>query len=126
MARLEHVNITVRDPLATAALLQKIVGWTIRWQGDALYEGYTVHVGNENTYLALYTRDKKDVTSSRSHDRVNGLNHLGIVVDDLDKTEREVVAAGFEPFNHANYEPGRRFYFVDADNLEFEIIEYSD
>ena len=40
-----------------------------------------------------------------------GLNHLGITVDDLDATEARVTAAGFVPRSHADYEPGRRFYF---------------
>jgi predicted enzyme related to lactoylglutathione lyase len=45
-------------------------------------------------------------------------------VDDLDAVERRVVAAGLRPFNHGDYEPGRRFYFLDADGIEFEIVSY--
>jgi len=59
-----------------------------------------------------------------SYDRLNGLNHLGIVVDDLDDAEERVTAAGLTPRSHADYEPGRRFYFDDADGLEFEVIAY--
>ena len=39
-----------------------------------------------------------------------------------------VVAAtpeGYEPFSHADYEPGRRFYFLDRDGIEFEVISYA-
>jgi len=53
------------------------------------------------------------------------LNHIGIVVDDLDAVEKLVIAKGFKPFSHGNYEPGRRFYFYDSDRLEFEVISYS-
>ena len=50
------------------------------------------------------------------------LNHVGLVVDDL--AAAEAVAAGLVPFNHADYEPGRRFYFFDWDGIEFEVASY--
>lgn len=53
-----------------------------------------------------------------------GLNHLGIVVDDLDSAEKRILAAGFKTRSHGDYEPGRRFYFEDGDGLEFEVIAY--
>lgn len=124
MARLEHANVTVRDADATAALLSTLFDWSVRWQGEAIHGGRTVHVGERSTYLALYTREVPQSDTVRSYDRQNGLNHLGIVVDDLEEAERRVIAAGFEPINHADYEPGRRFYFLDSDGLEFEIIAY--
>ena len=46
------------------------------------------------------------------------------VVDDLAATEQRVIAAGLKPFNHGHYEPGRRFYFLDHDGIEFEIVAY--
>jgi hypothetical protein len=59
-----------------------------------------------------------------SYRHLLGLNHLGIVVDDLDAAEKAVLAAGFQPHLHADYEPGRRFYFKDNNELEFEVICY--
>ena len=47
------------------------------------------------------------------------------MVDDLDAVEAKVVQAGYEPYSHADYEPGRRFYFNDADGVEFEVVAYS-
>ena len=35
-----------------------------------------------------------------------------------------LIAAGLEPFNHDDYEPGRRFYFFDWDGIEFELVNY--
>ncbi len=52
------------------------------------------------------------------------LNHIGVEVDDLDATEARVVAAGLTPFSHADYEPGRRFYFLDPDGIEYEVVSY--
>jgi len=103
--------------------------WKIRWQGDAINGGHSIHVGARDTYLALYTGNPLDdqLISSEtgsSYKTVNGLNHIGIVVDDLNSAERRVEAAGYRPHSHADYEPGKRFYFHDKDGLEFEVVSY--
>lgn len=55
---------------------------------------------------------------------VGGLNHVGVVVADLDATEARVKAQGFATHSHADYEPGRRFYFNDDAGIEYEVIQY--
>ena len=32
---------------------------------------------------------------------------------------------GLTPFNHDDYEPGRRFYLFDRDGIEWEIVSYA-
>ncbi|WP_093029059.1 VOC family protein [Ruegeria marina] len=125
MATLEHANFTVSDPKVTAEWLHKVFGWDIRWQGPAIAGGYTVHVGDESTYLALYAPARPARTTESSYDTVGGLNHVGVVVDDLDATETLVREAGFTPHSHADYEPGRRFYFDDDNGIEFEVVSYA-
>jgi catechol 2,3-dioxygenase-like lactoylglutathione lyase family enzyme len=122
--RLEHINLTVSDAKSTARLLENLFDWHVRWEGPALDDGYTVHVGSDDQYLALYTPkfDTKSVASS--HLNAGGMNHVGIVVDDLDAIEQRVIKHGYKPFNHGSYEPGKRFYFRGADNVEFEVISY--
>ena len=51
---LEHINLTVPDPQATADLLCDLFGWHVRWQGEAKNAGFTIHVGGHGSYLALY------------------------------------------------------------------------
>lgn len=129
MARLEHVNLTVRDPRKTAQMLQDVFGWTIRWEGAALNgQGYTVHVGGKDDYLAIYSGPNPDQTVPKAGDSYRtrgGLNHIGIVVNDLDAALAKVAAMGFATHSHADYEPGRRFYFHDADGVEFEVVSYA-
>lgn len=122
-ARLEHVNLTVADPDATAALLGELFGWHIRWSGASKNEGYTVHVGNDHDYLALYRPPTTPAEASDAGEQVNGLNHVALVVEDLDEMERRVRAVGLEPTNFGDYDPGRRFYFLDR-GVEFEIVSY--
>ena len=117
---MEHANLTVSDIERSSDLFQKLLGWRERWRGEAMNGGETIHVGDERSYLALYT-------DRLPHDRfAKGapLNHVGFTVDDLDAAERVVVEAGLEPFNHGDYEPGRRFYFFDWDGIEFEVVSY--
>lgn len=100
MAKLEHVNKTVSDPQKTAAALCDIYNWQVRWQGPSQMGGNTVHVGSDEDYLAVYTFDDEPKGSGCTGPFKGGLNHVGILVDDLNATEQRVVAAGFEPFNY--------------------------
>ena len=120
-AMLEHVNVTVSDPKRTAALLGRLFGWSIRWEGPAKLGGKTVHVGTDNAYLALWS-PPPGMSFAEDDSR---LNHIGIVVDDLDGAERRVIEAGYTPHSHGDYEPGRRFYFDGDDGIEFEVVSYS-
>ena len=121
---LEHTNLTVRNPGDLADKLVNIFDWKVRWSGDALNNGHTVHVGSDTSYLALYTPVSLDDSKDRDDTRLNNLNHLGIVVDDLDAIEAKVVAHGYKPFGHREYEPGKRFYFLADDDIELEVISY--
>ncbi len=117
-AALEHVNVTVSDPETTANLLCELFDWKVRWNGPSQMGGHTYHVGTDDAYVAVYTYDGSPMRNGR-------LNHIGVVVDDLEATESRVLAAGYRTFNHADYEPGRRFYFNDGDDIEFEVVSYN-
>ena len=124
VARIEHVNLTVRDSERSAALLERLFGWKVRWKGPSQNGGRTVHVGTDAQYLALYTgRDAAYGDDQFAKGRP--LNHVAVEVDDLDGMEERVVEAGLTPFSHGDYEPGRRFYFFDPDGIEFEVVSYA-
>ena len=122
--RIEHVNITVTDPDRTARLMERIFGWQVRWHGPARDGGRTVHVGSEQAYLALYT-GREVSYSAEDFAKGRPLNHVGVEVDDLDRVEARVIESGLTPFSHGDYEPGRRFYFLDPDGIEFEVVSYA-
>nr|WP_166174971.1 VOC family protein [Altererythrobacter segetis] len=117
---IEHANLTVNDIERSSQFFQKLLGWRERWRGEAMNGGETIHVGDDRAYLALYT----DRQPHGRYAKGTPLNHVGLVVDDLDAAERVVLDAGLETFNHADYEPGRRFYFFDWDGIEFEVVSY--
>jgi catechol 2,3-dioxygenase-like lactoylglutathione lyase family enzyme len=117
---LEHANITVSDPERSSALLQQLCDWHERWRGPSQAGGSSIHVGNEDSYLALYAHGG----IVARHAKGQPLNHIALVVDDLEGAEAVVVDAGLTPFGHDNYDPGRRFYFFDWDGIEFEMVSY--
>ena len=121
--RIEHVNVTVSDPDRAARLMAELFGWHVRWEGPARNGGRTIHVGSDDHYIALYTG--RDVAYT-ADDFAKGrpLNHIGVEVDDLAAVEAKVVAAGLRPFGHDDYDPGRRFYFLDPDGIEYEVVSY--
>tara|TARA_R110002049_G_scaffold29972_2_gene102047 strand:- start:131980 stop:132360 length:381 start_codon:yes stop_codon:yes gene_type:complete len=123
-ALLEHANFTVSDPAATALWMRDVFGWHIRWEGDAIAGGHTKHVGTETQYVALYSPGSPTAAQASSYHTIGGLNHIALVVDNLEETEAAVKAQGFTTGNHADYEPGRRFYFNDDDGIEFEVVTY--
>ena len=126
MATLEHVNVTVSDIDATAAWLTRVFGWKERWKGGSIHNGTTAHVGGDDFYVALYTPPAgPGAACDESYFVRGGLNHVAVVVDDLDATEAQVAASGFTPHSHADYEPGRRFYFRDGDGIEWEVVSYA-
>jgi lactoylglutathione lyase len=120
-ATLEHVNVTTSAAQETAQLMVQAFGLHIRWEGPAKLGGHSIHVGTDGSYVALYT-PPEDLKQARSDGQPN---HVGVLVGDLDATETKIRAAGYQPYAHADYEPGRRFYFRDRGGVEFEVVSYA-
>ena len=118
--QIEHANLSVTDPERSAKLFIDMLGWHERWRGQSKMGGDTIHVGDAKTYLALYTNENVAGNFAKGVP----LNHIGVLVDDLDAAEQVVSEAGLEPFGHDDYDPGRRFYFFDWDGIEFEVVSY--
>ena len=119
--RIEHVNLTVSNLDRSIAFFEKLCGWRLRLRDDHGVRGEFAHVGDDDTYLALWA-DGGDYAGQQ---KGRPLNHVGIAVADLDAAESVVFDAGLIPFGHGKYEPGpRTFYFFDWDGIEFEVVSY--
>ena len=122
----EHINMTVSDPDRTAQMLIDLFGWKLRWSGASMNNGRTVHVGNDEDYVALYSVGKpRQLDEGENYTLAGTVNHLGILVDDLDAAEKRVLAHGIKTHSHQTYEPGSRFYFHDHDGIEYEVVSYA-
>lgn len=122
-ASIEHVNLTVSDPERAAHMVEALFDWKERWRGPARDGGFTIHAGNDRDYVALYTGPNGAHRDAR-YAKGQPLNHVGVVVDGLGAVEKKVIAMGLVPFSHGDYEPGRRFYFLDPDGIEYEVVSY--
>lgn len=124
MARLEHVNVTVADPDRTAEVFCDLFGWKVRWAGPGMETGRSVHVGDDSSYVALFSYGNPENRRQESYRTKGGLNHIAVVVDDIEETEARVKSAGYVPGEVYDYEPGRRFYFREANGIEIEVVSY--
>lgn len=122
---LEHVNLTVTDLDASVAYYSQLLGFRLRWEGQALGDEGPVraaHVGDDRVYLALFEAEQPGRAPGQ-YGRA-GVNHFGFVVDDLDQTRERLAELGATPHFEPQYEPGRRLYVFDPDGVEIELVEY--
>ena len=74
--------------------MQKVFDWSIRWEGETQHNGYSIHIGDTDSYIAIYKPGLKIAPYQRSYAMSGHVNHVGIVVEDLDEIER-----GYGPLN---------------------------
>ncbi|MCK6470692.1 MAG: VOC family protein [Planctomycetes bacterium] len=120
---LEHANISVGNVEETVRFLQAAFpDWKVRGTGREGGELKWLHIGTDNTYLALSPAE------SRARNAVSGgvgLNHLGFVVDDAEALKTRLLAAGYrEGYKAPGHPNRRRVYFLDADGFEYEFVQY--
>ncbi|MFQ5590492.1 MAG: VOC family protein [Phycisphaerae bacterium] len=121
---LEHVNLTVSDLDRTLEFYTGLLGYRLRWSGTTSDGRRAAHLGDDRYYLALSEAKSK---GGFAHDPVAvGINHFGLVVDDLAVMKRRLAELGVTPHSEADYEPGLRLYFRDPDGFEVELVEYAD
>jgi catechol 2,3-dioxygenase-like lactoylglutathione lyase family enzyme len=119
---LEHVNLTVGDLDRSIAFYCDLLDLHLRWKGAIDGERLGAHVGDDGCYLALF-QAAADGTVELDYLRP-GVNHFGFVVDDLDDARRRLDQLGASVHREADYEPGRRIYFLDPDGHEVELVAY--
>ena len=95
-SRIEHVNVSVRNPERTAAMLCELFDWKIRWQGPSQMGGRTVHVGTDDTYFAF--SEASQPGPHREAHAQPGINHVGMVVDDADRISMHLARHSFADY----------------------------
>ena len=127
MTRIEHANLTVPD-IDAAIKFIKIVApdFDVR-KDERPSEGIRwVHIGNEEYYLALQepyldTEPKKRLKAYKNY----GINHLALVVSNLQEIKKKLVDAGYKQSIETPEERYRkRVYYFDEAGFEWELIEY--
>lgn len=124
--RLEHANLSVHDIDGVVRFLStafpefrirrdKTESDGLRW----------VHIGTDETYIALNQASPEAEKRGRPYRGRPGLNHLGFEVDDVGALRDRLAAAGYQESTPPNAHPYRkRVYFYDPDGNDWEFIEY--
>lgn len=124
--RMEHANLCVRDVDAMLRFLQTAFpNFRIRADHTDDDGSRWVHVGNDETYVALTEAWEPGERPFEAYSGLPGINHLGFEVDDADALRERMLAAGFEestvPNSHSHR---RRVYFLDPEGNDWEFVQY--
>ena len=126
LVRLEHANICVKDiDVMIDFLKTAFPDFRIRGEGKIKGDRRWLHVGTDDTYIAL-NQAKADAQRDWSpYSGVPGVNHLAYEVDDVDSLRERLLAGGFKESTVPNKHPFRkRVYFYDPEGNDWEFIQY--
>lgn len=124
--RLEHANLIVRDISATIQFLQTAFPeFSIRSDQTTSEGRRWVHIGTDDTYIALNESAVEPDSKWVPYAGVPGVNHLAYVVDDVESLRERLSAAGYKDSTPDNSHPHRkRVYFYDPDGNDWEFVQY--
>ena len=120
---LEHANITVNDLQDAIKFFRTAFPhFKIRGGGNDMREW--VHLGDDDTYIAINQATQIDPEGNNSYDRI-GINHLGFVVQDVEEIANNLLNNGYRRDYPKQMEQFRiRDYFADADGNQYEFVQY--
>tara|TARA_X000000950_G_C13626554_1_gene541628 strand:+ start:320 stop:742 length:423 start_codon:yes stop_codon:yes gene_type:complete len=120
---LEHANITVNNlKLAIDFFKTAFPHFKIRGGGKETREW--VHLGDDDTYLALNQATDLQKTLDKNYNRI-GINHLGFVVNNVEEIALRLLAKGYKRDYPKQIEKYRiRDYFSDSEGNQYEFVEY--
>jgi catechol 2,3-dioxygenase-like lactoylglutathione lyase family enzyme len=125
-ARLEHANLAVRDVDGMLHFVRTAFpDFRVRREGKTWEGARWVHVGSDDTYLALSEARREAAEPWVPYAGVPGLNHLGYEVDDVEALRARLQAAGYRDSTVPNQHPHRRrVYFYDPEGNDWEFVQY--
>lgn len=124
--RLEHANLAVRDVDAALHFLKTAFPeFRIRREGKGFQGQRWLHVGSDDTYVAISESLHEPAEPWVPYAGKPGLNHLGFEVDDAEAVRARLAAAGYRDSTVPNEHPHRkRIYFHDAEGNDWEFVQY--
>lgn len=126
LVRLEHANLSVHDLDGVIRfLLTAFPEFRIRHDTTEADGSRWVHVGCEETYIALTQASPQAEKRGKPYKGRPGLNHLAFEVDDVAALRDRLSAAGYQDSTFPNAHPYRqRVYFYDPDGNDWEFVQY--
>ena len=124
--RLEHANLDVRDlDEMIRFLTTALPDFRVRGEGLNRDETRWVHLGTDETYLALNQSSRAFNRAVDPYQSQSALNHLAFEVDDVAAVRQRLEAAGYQTLTTNNAHPHRiRAYGNDQEGNKWEFVEY--
>lgn len=124
--KLEHANLTVRDIDGMIRFLQTAFPeFQVRGEGKSADGSRWVHVGTQETYIALSSAKTEPGQRWMPYRGMPGVNHLAYVVDDVEALCNRMKSAGYRDSTPPNAHPYRkRRYFYDPEGNDWEFVQY--
>ncbi len=124
--RLEHANMIVRDLDAMIRFLQTAFPkFRVRGEGKTTNGERWVHVGTDETYIALSEATVQTERQWVPYVGEPGVNHLAYEVDDVATIQARLIEAGYRDSTVPNAHPHRkRVYFCDPEGNDWEFVQY--
>lgn len=124
--RLEHANLCVHDIDGVIRFLQvAFPEFRVRRDATDADGERWVHVGTDETYIALNQANSEEGRRGPPYKGRPGLNHLAYEVDDAGALRERLMSAGYKESTPPNAHPYRnRVYFYDAEGNDWEFVEY--
>ncbi|MEX0676958.1 MAG: VOC family protein [Pirellulales bacterium] len=124
--RLEHANLCVGDIEGMIRFLQTAFPeFQVRGEGKSQDGTRWVHIGTNETYIALNQADAKPEKRWTPYRGLPGVNHLAYEVDDAEALRDRLKSAGYKDSTVPNAHPHRkRVYFYDPEGNDWEFVQY--
>ena len=124
--RLEHANLRVHAIDAVVRfLMTAFPDFKIRRDATDPDGSRWVHVGSNETYIALNQAKPEESRRSTPYKGRPGLNHLAYEVDDVEALRARLRAAGYRDSTVPNAHPYRtRVYFYDPEGNDWKFVQY--
>ena len=124
--QLEHANLAVKNiDEMIRFLTTAFPEFRVRHEGVNTNGLRWVHVGTDETYLALSEGVADSEREFTPYSGEVGVNHLAYVVDDVDALRNRLQEAGYRDSTVPNAHPYRkRVYFYDSVGNDWEFVEY--
>ena len=126
LKRMEHANITVPS-IDEAQQFLKLAFPEFRERGEGRSDRKRwVHFGTEETYIALEEMVEPTVSDRKPYQDA-GINHIGLVVEDVEGISAAMSEAGYrtgEVHVEGDGPFRKRVYIFDRGGNEWEFVEY--
>src|ERR1700746_1363800 len=121
-----HASLVVDDRNAMIQCRQTAFPQSkVRGEGKSRDGSRWVHVGTDETYIALSPAREEPEKHWIPYQGQPGVNHLAYEVDDVEALCKRMKSAGYKDSTPPNAHPYRkRRYFYDPEGNDWEFVQY--